>query len=231
MRNLIAAILAVSFAGAAAADDTEAFSVQGTAPDGSPYSGSVTLTELHFDRPFEGDAFDVVWTIGGETIQGVGIVDGANRDVLAISYVYAGAPGVSIMTHADGVAKGVWYVKGTPGAGTEVWTPADNPEPPGAAAPAATEITYERAVACSAATSFVTGTLRATPGADPEAIKKYDAANSAWIVKLGEVGKDKPMSTRIADVKAKQQEWAADPDGMAKATALADECVASAPPM
>ncbi len=228
MRILATAILSLALGGLASASDTDTFAVQGTDPDGSAYTGTVTLTELHLDRQIAGDVFDVVWDVGGQKIVGVGIVDGANRNVLAVAYDFQGAPGVAIMTQDGETAKGVWYVKGAPGAGTEIWTPRENPEPPAAAA---IEITYDRAVTCAAATSFVTGMLRATPGADAAAIQAYDAANSAWIVKLGEVGKDKAMSARIADIRARQQEWAADPDGLAKATPVADDCVMSAPPM
>ena len=118
--------------------------------------------------------------------------------------------------------------------GTETWTPISSTDvPPPAGDPAVTEvaITYERAVECAAATSFMVGTLRTTPGSDQAKIDAYDKANSAWIMKLGDVGKDKKMSERIADIKAKQATYASDPNGVATATSVADACVASAPPM
>ena len=228
MRMVSAAVLAAFLMVPAMASDTDTFNVQGTGPDGSTYTATVTVTELHPSGKVAGDVFDVVWDFNGSKIQGVGMVDPANRNLLTVSYVLNGLPGLSIMTQQGGSVTGVWYVQGAPGTGTETWTPAS------AAAPqsgSSTEITYERAVICSAATSYVTGMLRSTAGADAAKIDAYDKANSAWVIKLGEVGASVDMNKRIDDIQAKQGEWANDPDGLAKATPIADECVATAPPM
>ena len=171
----------------------------------------------------ESDAFKVVWDFYGSKLEGVGVVAGSNRKVLAIGYILDGQPGVSVMTEAGESAEGVWVTKTSNGIGTETWTQVKG----GGQADGA--VTYERAVECAAATSFLVGTLRATPGADTARIDAYDKANSAWIIKLGDVGADKPMDQRISDIQAKQAVYAADANGVAVATPVADACVASAP--
>lgn len=231
MRLLAVLAFAASLALPVAASDTDTFNVQGTTPDGKSYTGTVTLTELKPSGKVAGDVFSVTWTIGGGTTEGIAMVDPGNRHVLYISYISGGAPGLAVMTEEDGSAKGIWYAKGAPGTGTEVWTPIAKPSGGGDGVATEAAITYERAVLCAAATAYLTGTLRSTPGADAAKIDAYDKANSAWTIKLGEVGADKDMGKRIDDVRAKQGEWANDPDGIAKATPIADDCVVTAPPI
>lgn len=124
MRLMFAAALAFGLAGSAVASDTDMFNVEGTGPDGNTYSGTVALTEMQLGSGVKGDVFKVVWTIGGQTTEGVAIVSEENRKVLAVGYTYAGKAGVAVMTEADGKATGSWWVDGAPGTGTEVWTPA-----------------------------------------------------------------------------------------------------------
>lgn len=231
MRTIVHLALAAFLVSSAAADaDVMVFRVEGKDPGGNAYTGKVTVTEMPKAGVGEGDSFKVVWETGGTPLTGIGVVENANRKLLSIGYVYEGQPGVAVMVEGDGSAAGVWTVIGLNGLGTETWTPMDAATAEPAAAPAGA-ITYERAVECAAATSFVVGTLRATPGADQAKIDAYDKANSAWIIKLGEVGKDKKMTERIADIKARQGVIAADPDALAKATPIADDCVATAPPI
>jgi len=231
VKSLLAAALLSS---TAMADDINKFSVAGQSPGGEPYTATVTREERPKQDVGQGDQFKVTWDFNGSTLEGVGIVSGDNRKVLAIGYILDGQPGVAVMVEADGTATGVWASKTSGGMGTETWTPissTDVPPPAGEAAKAEVAISYERAVECAAATSFMVGTLRTTPGSDQARIDAYDKANSAWIMKLGEVGKDKKMSERIADIKAKQAVYAADPNGIATAAPVADACVTTAPPI
>ncbi len=216
-----------------AAADTMTFSVAGKSPAGDPYTATVTLEELPHQGVGQGDTFKVVWDFNGTKLEGVGVVAGENRKVLAIGYILDGQPGVSVMLEANDAAEGVWASKTSNGMGTEVWRPmkaADTGSPDGSPG-TEVAITYERAVECAAATSFLVGTLRTTPGSDPAKTDAYDKANSAWIIKLGEVGADKSMDQRIGDIQAKQAAYASDPNGLATATPVADACVATAPPI
>lgn len=233
MRSLKTVLVAALLSSTALADDVMTFSVAGKSPAGDPYTATVTLEELPHQGVGQGDQFKVTWDFNGTKLEGVGVVAGENRKVLAIGYILDGQPGVSVMLEANDAAEGVWASKTSNGMGTEVWTPikAADSAPDGGSTGTEAAITYDRAVECAAATSFMVGTLRTTPGSDQAKIDAYDKANSAWIMKLGDVGKDKKMSERIADIKAKQATYANDPNGVATATPVADACVASAPPI
>ncbi|MFT3808828.1 MAG: hypothetical protein QM698_02825 [Micropepsaceae bacterium] len=233
MRLPITAVMAALLSLPAMADDTMKFDVAGRSPAGEPYTATVTLEELPHQGVGQGDQFKVTWDFSGSKLEGIAVVASANRKVLAIGYILDGQPGVSVMVEANDAAEGVWASKTSNGMGIEVWTPikATDATPDGGSTGAEAAITYERAVECAAATSFVVGTLRATPGSDAAKIDAYDKANSAWIMKLGDIGKDKSMDQRIGDIQAKQAIYASDPDGLATATPVADACVATAPPI
>ena len=230
MRLMSTVACALLIATAAFAADSQTFDVKGKGPNGDAYTGKVTLTEVKPTGTVASDVIDVVWDFNGSKIDAVGMVDPNNKKNLIVSYVMNGVPGLAIMTEQDNKASGIWYIKGAPGTGTEEWTPVSGTAAPAGAAETGA-ITYDRAITCAAVTSYVTGMLRATPGADAAKIGAYDKANSAWTMKLSDVGADKTMDQRIADIRAKQGEWANDPDGLAKATPVADDCVATAPPM
>lgn len=234
MKILLAALIAALLASTALAEANLTFSVAGVDPTGGTYTGTVIVEELPKEGVGSGDSFKVTWNTGGDPVVGVGVVDGRNRNVLAIGYVFNGAPGSAVMLVDDSgaSASGLWAVAGATGTGTEVWTAVAAGAAAPAAAPAADgTITYDGAVECAAATAFVVGNLRVTPGSDTAKIDTYDKANSAWIIKVGELGKDKKMSERIADIRAVQAVYAADADGMGKAVPIADRCVATAPPI
>lgn len=110
--------------GAAQADDVLNFNVAGTNPDGSTYSGTVEVTELH-QKKASGDVFSVVWTVSGAKVEGVGMVSGEDRMTLAVGYPTRSGGGVLLLKlGSDMTAKGEWMVQGAPGIGTEIWTPA-----------------------------------------------------------------------------------------------------------
>lgn len=233
MHSLKAILVAALLSSTALADDILTFSVAGKSPAGDPYTATVTLEELPHQGVGQGDQFKVTWDFNGSKLEGVGVVAGENRKVLAIGYILDGKPGVSVMLEANDAAEGVWASKTSNGMGTEVWTPisAAGGTSDGGSTGTEAAITYDRAVECAAATSFMVGTLRTTPGSDQAKIDAYDKANSAWIMKLGDVGKDKSMDQRIRDIQAKQAAYASDPNGVVTATPVADACVATAPPI
>jgi hypothetical protein len=105
MRSLfVAAALLWSVVAAFAADPTGSYEVQGTNPDGSTYSGTVTVTQT-------GQTYKVVWQVGGDTFTGTGI---GNKDFLAISYVYDKDTGLVLLGADGGNWNGVWaYADGT----------------------------------------------------------------------------------------------------------------------
>lgn len=232
MRLLRMIAMAAVLSAPALAADSETYSVDGAGPDGSKYSGSVTLTELHPTGKVDGDVFTVEWTIGSEVTKGVGVLSD-DRKTLSVTYPSGDTVGLSTMIQTDTGATGIWFIKGMTGFGTEVWTKSKTeaattePVPP----PPAGAATYDHAVECAAATSYVVGMLRSTPGSDAAKIDAYDKANSAWIMKLSDFPEGKDLNKNIDAIQAKQQVYANDPDGMAKATPVADDCVATAPAM
>lgn len=230
MRYISTLIVSVALAAIVQAGAPMTFKVEGTTPTGGTYAGKVTVTELPSGSGASGQIFDVVWEIGGDMTRGVGIVDDKDNKTLAVSFVSNGQPGVSIIKETEKGAEGIWYLKDQSALGSERWLaekagdtaaqggPADKP--------AEGAITYDRAVECAAATSFMTGTLRSS-GGDAGKIKAYDQANSLWLGKLSEISQD--MDKNITAIQAKQQELSA--GDLAIATRLADDCVAKAPPL
>lgn len=105
MRSLfVAAALLWSATAAFAADPTGSYEVQGTNPDNTTYSGTVTVTQT-------GQTYKVVWKVGGDTFTGTAI---GNQDFLAISYVYDKDTGLVLLGSDGGNWNGVWaYADGT----------------------------------------------------------------------------------------------------------------------
>jgi hypothetical protein len=112
MRSLfVAAALLWSVVAAFAADPTGSYEVQGTNPDGSTYSGTVTVTQT-------GKTYKVVWQVGGDTFTGTGIGD---KDFLAISYVYDKDTGLVLLGSDGGNWNGVWAYAGGTKMAKESW--------------------------------------------------------------------------------------------------------------
>lgn len=90
------------------------YTVAGTNPDGSAYTGTATIT-------FEGADCKLIMAFGnGDVVRTCLQGDG----VLATSY-FAGAALTLVLyrVQPDGVLNGVWSVAGTAGTGMEVLTP------------------------------------------------------------------------------------------------------------
>jgi hypothetical protein len=85
------------------------YSVTGTNPDGSTYSGTLTMTK-------SATGYDLVWRIGSATQTGSGTIEG-NR----LKAKWNGNTVLYLIT-PDGRLSGVWAVKGRPGQGKETLT-------------------------------------------------------------------------------------------------------------
>lgn len=91
------------------------YDAAGTNPDGSKYSGTVSIKVIS-DKTFR-----IHWKIGDETYDGFGM---RNGDALAATYTLDGKPGLVIYKVGDGgVLDGLWVVRGEDTGGTERLTP------------------------------------------------------------------------------------------------------------
>ncbi|MFN0113189.1 MAG: hypothetical protein ACKVPY_00780 [Paracoccaceae bacterium] len=110
---VVAAVLAS--AAAYAQNLAGVYDVQGTNPDGSPYSGEARIT------PTSDTTCIIEWTTGETTSIGICMRSG---DVFAASYVLGSDSGLVVYRmKPDRSLDGVWTVANQPGNGTEVLTP------------------------------------------------------------------------------------------------------------
>ncbi|MFD2184699.1 hypothetical protein [Rhodoplanes azumiensis] len=117
-RTLAAIVIAGALVSPAAAETlmlAKSYSVSGTNPDGSSYSGTLALQVI------SDTTYTVRWSIGGETYTGFGM---RMNDYLAATYTMDGKPGLVMYKVEDGgVLRGLWSVRGQNGSGTETLTP------------------------------------------------------------------------------------------------------------
>lgn len=89
------------------------YEVEGQNPDGTTYSGHLSL------QTAPGAAWIATWQMSDVRIVGLGLIQGG---VLAISFVVEGLPGIAAYeVDPDGTLRGVWTTGG--GLGTETLTP------------------------------------------------------------------------------------------------------------
>jgi hypothetical protein len=123
MRRVVGALVmaGAAFAGlsgtaALAQDVGGAYKVKGTNFDGSPYSGSATIT------PASNSTCRIEWKTGDSTSTGFCML---SNGALAAAYKLGSSVGLVLYElESDGTLKGVWTIADKSGAGTEVLTPA-----------------------------------------------------------------------------------------------------------
>lgn len=115
-RILFSALAAMTLATPAFAQNIGGlYAADGTNLDGSPYQGEAEITLL------SETTCEIVWTIAGDTSQGVCMRYGP---AFAASYSMGSVVGLVIyQVLDDGTLDGTWTIAGQNGAGTEVLTP------------------------------------------------------------------------------------------------------------
>ena len=88
----------------------------GTNPDGSAYTGVVTIQIL------SDTTFAIQWKIGDEVYKGFGM---RRNDALAATYTIDGKPGLMIYKVDGNGLDGLWAVRGDSGNGSEHLTPSE----------------------------------------------------------------------------------------------------------
>ena|ERR1700736_5810737 len=92
------------------------YSAVGSNPDGSKYTGAVSVNIL------SNSTFAIEWTIGGVVYKGFGM---RRNDALAATYMINGQPGLIIYKVEGNELDGLWSVRGENGSGSEHLTPTD----------------------------------------------------------------------------------------------------------
>lgn len=112
MRQLILSLpLLAGLALPAAAQQSGTYDISGTNPDGSPYTGTLLLTQVGTST------FRVVWNIGGDTIEGVAMVSGLT---LATAFALGQQSGLGIYEiKPGGELDGTWTTVGAFASGRE----------------------------------------------------------------------------------------------------------------
>jgi len=92
-----------------------AYDGTGTNPDGSKYTGTVSV------KVVSDTTFLIEWSIGDATYKGFGM---RLNDTLAATYMIDDEPGlVMYKVGNDGTLNGLWTIRGKNGSGTERLTP------------------------------------------------------------------------------------------------------------
>ena len=114
MRRLAGCVLALGLlAQPALAQKPGVYSIEGRNSDGSTYDGT-----LEVSRQRDG-TWLVTWRVGGDTIRGIGLVQG---DLLAVAYSANNNPGIILFrVQSDGRMDGPWTMGD--GIGREIATP------------------------------------------------------------------------------------------------------------
>lgn len=112
----LAALLAFGLALPAAAQRSGMYDVTGVNPDGTEYTGTMMLQQVGLS------SFRIVWTIGSDAIEGVGMVSGLT---LATAFTLGqGQTGMGIYEIKPGdVLEGVWTVVNAFASGRETARP------------------------------------------------------------------------------------------------------------
>jgi hypothetical protein len=128
MRRLVLVLAFLLAASPALAQREGFYDVAGTNLDGTPYTGVAQIRLLGIN------SFNIVWRLGNQLVEGVGMASGRT---IAVVYGQAQRPGMGIYTlNPDGTIEGEWTVIGAGAIGRETLTPRDTPPPGIVPAPA-----------------------------------------------------------------------------------------------
>ncbi|WP_206030094.1 hypothetical protein [Roseomonas sp. AR75] len=128
MRPALLALTALLFASPALAQRDGLYNVTGVNLDGTDYTGVAQIRSVGIN------SFNILWRIGNQIVEGVGMASGRT---VTVAYGMAQRPGMGIYTlNPDGSMEGEWTIIGAPSIGRERLVPrAEAPAQP--AAPAA----------------------------------------------------------------------------------------------
>ncbi len=116
---LLAALGLALLAAPAAAQRSGLYDVEGTNLDGTPYTGVVQIEQLGLS------SFRILWRIGNQTVEGVGMASGRS---VSVAYGLRERPGMGIYTlNPDGSLDGEWTIIGAPALGRERLVPRPAP--------------------------------------------------------------------------------------------------------
>jgi hypothetical protein len=119
MIRAISALVFLAFVTSASAESltlATKYDAVGTNPDGSKYTGTVTVQII------SNTTFAIQWSIGGTTYKGFGM---RRNDALAATYTIDGEPGLVVYKVDGNDLDGLWAVRGENGNGTEHLTPSN----------------------------------------------------------------------------------------------------------
>ncbi len=112
---MLALLLALLMATPAVAQRAGLYDITGRNPDGSEYSGTFLL------EPVGISTFRITWEVGGNTIQGAGMISGR---MLAVVFGLGQQTGMGMYElRPDGVLDGTWTILGSQAIGQEVARP------------------------------------------------------------------------------------------------------------
>jgi hypothetical protein len=130
MRRFALTLAFLALASPALAQRDGIYDVTGRNLDGSDYSGLAQIRAVGLN------SFNILWRIGDQIVEGVGMASGRT---IAVAYGMAQRPGMGIyVLNADGSMDGDWTIIGAPSVGRErlVPRPAEAPAtPPASASP------------------------------------------------------------------------------------------------
>lgn len=117
MIRVVVILVSLVFAMSASAETltlSDTYKATGTNPDGSPYTGTVSIKIL------SDTTFAIKWTIDGTVYEGFGM---RRNDALAATYTIEGEPGLVVYKVDGNGLDGLWSIRGHSGSGTEHLTP------------------------------------------------------------------------------------------------------------
>ena len=129
MRRFLLACALILFAAPAHAQRDGLYDVTGRNLDGTDYTGVAQIRSVGLN------SFNIVWRIGNQLVEGVGMASGRT---VSVAYGLAQRPGIGIYTlNPDGSLDGEWTIIGAPTIGRERLVPheAETPASPPVAAP------------------------------------------------------------------------------------------------